>query len=255
MRNFIHRTLESPPDSHVIALNYAILGLVDELLWLPSSWVAAAAVHLLYGPDVPLPDALCGEIGKGAPPSLVSRLVASTPLGALLPSRLGSAAVWRAGATDLRDVRGLSRDRYRQLQAAFVSGTARGMTAGAGSLVRDVYGVGGRRSCAEGARRVLHRVVRLNRAALALLAAVARGECWTRLDARGPLPARPYDLPGAALDVLAEALPPIVIPDFTGLAAGLIPAEVVFVSEESIDRYQSLFVEMLSLSGHPEAHS
>ena len=114
---------------------------------------------------------------------------------------------------------------------------------------------GGRRSCADGARRVLLRVVRLNRAALALLAAVARGECWTRLDAGGPLPARPYDLPGAALDVLAEALPPIVIPDFAGLAAGLTPAGFVFCGEESIDRYQSLFAEMLSLSGHPEACS
>jgi hypothetical protein len=46
-----------------------------------------------------------------------------------------------------------------------------------------------------------------------------------------------------------------MIPDFAGLAAGLTPAEFVFCGEESTDRYQSLFAEMLSLSGHPETCS
>jgi len=255
MRDIIDRQADKPPDPHVVALNYTIVALVDELLWLPSLAVATAAVHLLYGPDTSLPDALRSQAGKGAPLSVVSLLAAGTPLGTLLPTRLGSSGAWRAGTARLREARVISRDRYCQLQTAFVSGAARGMTATTGSLVRDVYGVGGRRSCADGGRRVLLRVVRLNRAALALLAAVARGECWTRLDARGPLPARPYDLPGADLDVLAEALPPIVIPDFAGLAAGLTPAEFVFCGEESTDRYQSLFAEMLSLSGHPETCS
>jgi hypothetical protein len=255
MRDIIDRQPDKPADPHVVALNYTIVALVDELLWLPSLAVATAAVHLLYGPDTSLPDALRSQAGKGAPLSVVSLLAAGTPLGTLLPTRLGSSGAWRAGTARLREARVISRDRYCQLQTAFVSGAARGMTATTGSLVRDVYGVGGRRSCADGARRVLLRVVRLNRAALALLAAVARGECWTRLDARGPLPARPYDLPGADLDVLAEALPPIVIPDFAGLAAGLTPAEFVFCGEESTDRYQSLFAEMLSLSGHPETCS
>src|SRR5262245_29292718 len=101
MRNVIHRTPGPSPDEHVVSCSCAILGLLDGLLWRPSPSVAAAAVHLLYGPEVILPDALRAEIGNGAPPSLVSRIVASAPLGALLPSLLGSAAVWRADANGL----------------------------------------------------------------------------------------------------------------------------------------------------------
>jgi hypothetical protein len=254
MRDIARRHLDSRPDQHVAALNYAILALVDELLWLPSASVAAAAVRLLYGPGAALPSRLLAEAGTGAPPSLAARVASRALLGALLPARMGPASVWRAGAVGLREARALSRERYRELQSAFVSGTAR-TAADTASLVREVYGVGGRRSCADGARRVLRRVVRLNRATLALLAAVARGESWIALDALGPLPARPWDLPGAALDVLAEALPPIAMPDFTDLAAGLPPEEPVFGDEESVQRYRSLFAEMLSRAGLLEVPS
>lgn len=254
MRDIACRHLASHPDQHVAALNYAILALVDELLWLPSGDVAAAAIQLLYSPGVPLPERLLSAAGTGAPPSLAARVASRTLLGTLLPARFGSASVWRAGAAGVREGRALSRERYRELQSAFVAGAARA-PAGAASLVRDVYGVGGRRSCADGARRILRRVVHLNRAALALLAAVARGESVIGLDALGPLPARPYDLPGAALDALAEALPPIAMPDFADLGAGLTVEEPVFGGEESIERYQSLFAEMLSRSGPAEVPS
>jgi hypothetical protein len=45
-----------------------------------------------------------------------------------------------------------------------------------------------------------------------------------------------------------------VIPDFATVAATLPPGASP-LSDESIDRYQSLFAEMLSLTSHPEARS
>jgi hypothetical protein len=241
--------------SHVVALNYTILGLVDELLWLPSASVVVTAVHLLYGREASVPEALLRQPGRGAPLSLSGLVALDAPLGALLPSRLGPAAAWRAATSRLKDARAVSRDRYRQLQMAFVSATAGGMVTRAGSLVRDMYGGAGRWPCADSARRLLVRAARVNRAALALLAATARGECGVRLEGRGPLPVRSYDLPEATLDVLAEALPPIVVPDFSRLAIVLGPGGIILDGEESIDRYQSLFAEMLSLSGHVEVRS
>jgi hypothetical protein len=255
MRDTTDLQQEYLAEPHGVALNYAVLGLVDELLWLPSAVVITTAVRLLYGREACVPEVLLRQAGRGAPPSLAALVATDVALGALLPSRLGPAAAWRAGTSSLKDARVVSRERYRQLQMAFVSTTAGNMAARAGSLVRDIYGVPGRWPCADSARRVLGRVARLNRAALGLLAAAARGECGVRLEARGPLPARPYDLPGCALDVLAAALPPIVIPDFSRLAGGLEPGGAVLDGEESIDRYQSLFAEMLSLSGHLEVRS
>ena len=256
MSDTTDREPEHPPESHVVTLNYAILGLVDELLWLPSAAVITTAVQLLYGRDMSLPDALLEQAGEGAPQSFAALVGADMPLGRLLPSRLGRAGAWRSWTSSLKAVRGVSRDRYRQLQIAFVSTTTTSaLPRTRGSLVHDIYPVRGRWASADSARRVLGRVVRLNRAMLALLAAADRGECDGRLTTRGPIPARSYDLPACVLDVLAEALPPIAMPDFPRLAEGLHHNEATFAGEESIDRYQSLFAEMLSLSAHVEVRS
>jgi hypothetical protein len=45
------------------------------------------------------------------------------------------------------------------------------------------------------------------------------------------------------------------VPDFARLAASFRLREVAFRSEESIDRYQSLFAEMLGLSGQAEVRA
>jgi hypothetical protein len=183
-------------------------------------------------------------------------LASGAALGMLLPSRLGRPGAWRPGPASLREARGVSRDRYRQLQSAFLSATSGRLARGAGSLVREMYAVPGRWPCAEGARRVLDRARRLNRAALALLAAAARGEFDARrIVPRGALPVKAYDLPAATLDVLAAALPPIAVPDFAGLAARLLPREGAVPGEEWIDRYQSLFAEMLGLSSQAEVRA
>ena len=43
------RRAPDSPDEPVLALNYATLAIVDEILWLPSPELAIRAVTLLYG--------------------------------------------------------------------------------------------------------------------------------------------------------------------------------------------------------------
>jgi hypothetical protein len=234
-------------DEHVLALNYATLGIVDEILWLPSAAVAATTVTLLYGAEIELPDRFLAQVGKGTPASVVPLLVRATPMAVLLPSRLGPAAAWRTVASDLGGARALARQRYRALQTSLMT-TSRVSSDGPDSLVRHTYGTRARWSWSEAARRVLARVVILNRAALALL--IARPQSLTSVPWQNvfPLPAR---LPDRALASLAEALPPLVIPDFQSFAECLTPMPPVLAGEESIERYRSLFAEMLSFAGPP----
>jgi hypothetical protein len=234
-------------DGHVLALNYATLGIVDEILWLPSAAVAATAVSLLYGSRTELPERVLAQVGRGVPASVAPLLVESTPLAILLPSRLGPPGAWRAVAGDMREARALARQRYRELQTFFMT-AGRAPSEGMDSLVRYTYSTRGRWFWSESAKRILDRVIVLNRAALALLVARSRGQSSASFEM---LPTLPDRLPDHILDVLAEALPPIVVPDFRRLAECLIHVTPSLDGEESIERYQSLFAEMLSLAGHP----
>lgn len=247
------QTRQRSPDVHVLSVNAAALGLVSELLWLPGAAAAAGAVELLYGRDVRVPDAFLAQVGRGGQPPCASLLAADLPLVSLLPSRLGPASAWREGAQALKAARGLARARYRELQVAFVAGASRAAPEAEGTLVRYTYGTRGHWFWSDCARRILDRVSALNRAMLSLLSAMERGEAVLPVGALGaPLPPRSYDLPAAVLDALAEALPPVASPDFERFTAALAPTGVVLTGDESIERYQSLFAEMLGLAGHPE---
>lgn len=234
-------------DTHVLALNYATLGIVDEILWLPSPAVAVTAVALLYGPLTELPARVLTQVGRGAPASVAPLLVEGTALATLLPSRLGLPGAWRAVAGDMREARALARQRYRELQTCFMTAD-RAPSDSIDSLVRHTYSTRGRWFWSESAKRILDRVVVLNRAALALLVARSRGQSPASFET---LPRLPDRLPDHVLDVLAEVLPPVVVPDFRRLAECLTHVTPSLGGEESIERYQSLFAEMLSLAGHP----
>jgi hypothetical protein len=254
MKVLANQPTDGRSDTLRVTFNYAVLSLVDELLWLPSASAAATAVQLLYGPASPLPEALLSRVGHGAPLSLATLVAAPTLLGTLVPSRLGPSGAWREGAVSPRQARALARDRYRDLQLALISGTAPRMASALSSLVRDTYGLRDHWHWTDGAKRILDRVVNLNRAALLLLAAEERARSRGQLEAHGPLRTLRGDLSNDSLDLLARALPPVAIPDFATLAA-ILPPGASPLSDESIDRYQSLFAEMLSLTGHPEARS
>jgi hypothetical protein len=246
--------VSASPDVHVVALNVAALGVADELLRLPSSPVARSAVELLWGRDAALPDEFLAHVGTAVQIPYTSLLASSGLLAAILPSRLGPAGVWREGPNGVKSARALARARYRDLQAAFVSGAPRAVPEAAEALVRYTYGTRGRPwTWDDSARRLLERVVSLNRAALALLAAVGRGEGAADLDL-APLQAggRSFDVPEAVVDLLAVALPPVVAPDWGRLAARMVPFPAPLGDEESIDRFRSLFAEMLGLSSQPE---
>lgn len=243
-------------DRYVLAVNAATLGLVDELLWLPSPTVAVKAVALLYGEESLVPDQFLARVGRGHPVPLASLLGSPRPLALLLPRRLGSPASWRDSAGGVKAARAAARQRYRELRAMFVAGAAGAMGDGAGTLLRHTYGVRGHWSWGEATRRILDRVVALNRAALGLLGAAARGQSRARIPVAGDLALpRAPEASEAALDVLAGALPPVAIPDFARLAACLADAVPVLAGDECLERYQSLFAEMLGLSSLAEVRS
>ena len=246
--------LNGAPDVRVVALNVAALGVADELLRLPSAPVARAAVDLLWGPCAPLSDEFLAHVGTPVQIPYTSLLGATERLATILPSRLGPAGAWREGPHGLKSARALARARYRDLQAAFVSGAPRAVPEPAEALVRYTYGTRGRPwTWDDSARRLIERVVSLNRATFALLAAVTRGESAVDLDL-APLSAggRSFDVPGAVADLLAVALPPVAAPEWTRLAADMMPCPSPLAGDESIDRFRSLFAEMLGLSSQPE---
>ena len=236
-------------DADIIVLNAAVLGFVDELLRLPAPAAMIAAVELLYGRDTVLPDELTALVGKSSQP-FGPLITSSRPLATLTPSRFGPAAAWRDGASGLKAARALARDRYRQLQTAFLSGAPRVAPEANEALVRYTYGAQGRQWLwTEAAQRLLDRVVALNRAALSLMASVARGErTLGQLSIDGALPPRNFDLPSSVLDILAEALPPVAIPDWGRVAVALQHTERALAAEEATARYRSLFAEMLGLA-------
>ena len=238
----------------VVALNVAALGVADELLRLPSGSVARSAVDLLWGSCAPLPDEFLAHVGTAVQIPYTSLLASPELLAAILPSRLGPAGAWREGPNGLKSARALARSRYRDLQSAFVSGAPRAVPEAAEALVRYTYGTRGRPwTWDDSARRLIERIVSLNRAAFALLAAATRGESAVDVDV-APLSAggRSFDVPEAVVDVLAVALPPVVAPDWKRLAAEMVPCPSPLADEESIDRFRSLFAEMLGLSSQPE---
>jgi hypothetical protein len=243
-----------PAEAHILALNVATLGLVDEIVRLPGMPVARTAIQLLWGPTAAVPDEFLGHAGTGMQIPYTSLLASPAPLAALLPARLGPAGVWREGPNALKSIRGLARTRYRELQAAFVSGAPRAVPEAAEALVRYTYGTHGRHWIwADSARRLIERVVTLNRAALALLAALSRGV--GTVDVPGlSFEERSFDVPDHTLDLLAEALPPVAIPEWARLTRALVRVESPLGDEESLERFRSLFAEMLGMSSQPEVH-
>jgi hypothetical protein len=123
------------------------------------------------------------------------------------------------------------------------------------SLIQYTYGLRGRWLRSEAARRLLDRVIVLNRAALLLLAAISTGASRVSGGAFAALSGRRFRVPARALDGLGEALPPIAVPDFARLAELVIPVAPSLEGDESIERYQLLFAEMLSLAGRSEVRS
>jgi hypothetical protein len=224
------------PDLGLIPLNAATIALADEILALPSAATASKTAQLLWGPEMQLPAAMLDAIGSGIRLPLGALLRLPGPLAALIPSRLKLVTRWDDPASALRGARALASGRYRQLQTVFVGMTARRESRGTPSLVRYTYGTGGDRLWAESAQRILDRVVVLNREALGVLG-----------------PARPgaARLPGAVLDVLARALPPVAVPDFPRIAAAT--PSINGHAEDTVERYRSLFAEMLGLVSDPEA--
>jgi hypothetical protein len=240
-------------DERVVALNHAAVGVVDEILWLPSPGVAVTAVRLLYGPEAGLPEPLMDHVGRGAPPPFASLVGCARPLAHPLPSRLRFLVGWRERSNELKEVRSVARRRYRDLQTSFVASPAPAALDGLDALVQYTYGPRGRWLRGEAAARLLGRIAALNRAALSLLVAVAAGASrapdgeFVVAGHRGRLAA-----PGRIPAGLAEALPPIAVPDFARLAESLVPPEPAREADESIERYRLLFGEMLGLAAPSE---
>lgn len=243
-----------PPSESLVSFNLAATALVDELLRLPSASATLTAVELLYGRDVAVPSSFLDHVGTGVRIPVASVLASSAPLAILVAGRLRPSSAWQEPAHALKGARALARERYRELQAALIGSSVRSAPEPFASLVRYTYGVDDRRWLwADVARRLLDTVVTLNRGALGLLAAVARGE--TTLDVGVPTvgPRWSYDMPPAVLNVLAEVLPPAAVPDFPAFVRALDTSQASVERDEATMRYRSLFAEMLGLATHAEA--
>jgi len=223
------------PDPGVLELNLSAALLAEELLALPSAFSASRAASLLWEGASVLPAAFLAAVGSGRP-LLVGPLVRSRqPLATPIPSHLAEARAGLGGAGVARHARALARGRYRALQGALVGGDDAAPPSGA--LLRYTFGSDGRPwMWAEAARRILDRVSGLNRAAL--MAARQRA----RTGASG--------VPGGdsddAIDSLAEALPPIAVPDFRRIAEAIAaPRPEV---EDSVERHRALFAELLAMA-------
>lgn len=227
-----------------------MLALVDEVLRLPSRSAASTAVSLLYGRDRQPPLEILAHVNGGIHIRLAVLLATPVPLAMLLPERLRVSSAWRRSGQALRRARAVARARYRDLQAAFVASARGAAPEPAASLVRYTYGTGGRQWLwAEASSRMLHRVVALNRTVLDLLASIARGEVGVELRTTGePLAVDTFDLSPDVLDLMAAALPPVAVPDWSRLATALGEGDAVLSGEESVIHYQSLLAEILGLT-------
>jgi hypothetical protein len=245
--------VNTQPSQALLSFNIGAVALVDELLRLPSPGAARTAIELLYGRDVVVPATFLEHAGAGTRMPIGLLLPSATPLATMLPNRLHPSAAWQEPTHALKNARALARDRYRDLQAALVASSGRLAPEPLSALVRYTYGTDGRRRLwADVAKRLLDAVVTLNRAALGVLAAVARGEL--DLDVGVPVagPKWSFDVPEAILDVLAEVLPPAAAPDFSTFARALESRRAPFKRDEAIVRYRSLFAEMLGLASQVE---
>jgi hypothetical protein len=221
----------------MLPLSVAAIGLADELLRLPAA-AATTAVQLLYGGETALPAPFLAAAGRGIQLPLVTLLAMPGPLATVLPSRVRLAGSWGDETAALKGARMLARTRYRQLQAAFVVGAPRLRPGAEAALVRSTYGVAaGHGGWSEAARRISDRVTMLNRATLALVAPAAD--------------AARRALSPAAVEAVAGALLPLAVPDFARMGAAL-AAEPAPGPDEAVDRYQSLFAEMLALTREGE---
>lgn len=243
-------TASQPIDSGVVAVNAAVVAFVDDLLRLPSRASAAKLVQLLYGGDREVPPAVLFHVNGGIHIPLGELLSSPVPLATLLPQRLRVSSLWRSAGHELKGARAAARQRYRDLQAVFVALARTATLEPAASLVRYTYGSEGRHWLwAEAAARIMHRIAGLNRAVLDVLATAARSNRACPLAADGELPpALDFDLPGTVLDLMATALPPLAVPDWSRFAPALAGSQAPLSGEESMLRYQSLLAEILGLS-------
>jgi hypothetical protein len=242
------------PTPTVVAVNAAGAAFVDELLRLPSPSAAATVVDLLYGRQHPAPTALLTHVNGGIHIPLAALLSSSTPLVVPLADRLRVSSAWRADGQALKGARAAARARYRELQTAFVSSATLAPREPAAALVRYTFGWDGRQWLwEETAARVLHRVASLNRAMLDLLAAASRGETPTDgLLPHATFSLTEFDLPETALDLMAAALPPVAVPDWSRFAAALEGSQAPLNDDEAVRRYRSLLAEILGLQSHQE---
>jgi hypothetical protein len=231
------------PSESLLSFNIAAAGLADELLSLPST-AAATAIELMYGRAAAVPPAFLARAGTGARIPLAARLSTAAPLATLVAERFRACSAWLGPAP--RRARALARERYRELQAALVGSRGDAAPEALASLARYTYDVdGGRWLSEDAARRLLDAVVILNRAALALLASIARGETALDLGVAATGPTWTFDVPASSLDTLAEALPPVAVPDFPAFARALETSRAGIEGDAAIRRYRSLFAEML----------
>ena len=243
-----------PPSESLLSFNLSAASLVDEVLRLPSASAAVRAVELLYGRDVAIPGSLLDQVGTGVRLPLASVLQSPAPLATLVAGRLRPSPAWQEPAHALKGARALARERYRELQAALVGSSVRSAPEPFASLVRYTYGIDDRRWLwADVAKRLLDAVVILNRGALGLLAAIARGDVVLDVGVPTAGPRWTYDMPMSVLDVLAEVLPPAAVPDFGAFVRILRQSQATVERDEATVRYRSLFAEMLGLATQVEA--
>jgi hypothetical protein len=227
---------QGTPAPAVVAVNAAAISFVDELLRLPSPSAAATVVTLLYGPGHQVPPAVLSHVNGGIHVPLAPLLASPSPLAIPLPDRLRVSSAWRVDSQALKGARAAARDRYRELQAAFVASTPPAPRDPAAALIRYTYGCDGRQWLwEEAAGRVLHRVAVLNRAVLDLLA-ISGGESPTDGLA---------DLPASVLDLMAASLPPVAVPDWARFAGAMEDSRAVMHDDEAVQRYRSLLAEIL----------
>jgi hypothetical protein len=249
------RGQETVLDLGLVSLNAAVVVLADEILRLPTAVTAATAVALLWGPDAELPAGFLAHVGIAARLPLPTLLATQESLAVAVPERLRLPASWRDPAQAARGARAAARARYRELQAAFVGSAHERLVEPDSALVRHTYATEARHwPWADVTARLLDRVVDVNRAALRLLAGVARGTSPANLrPARELLVARFIDLPDCALDAAAVALAPVVVPDFLAFTRALDARDASTPDDESIVRYRSLFAEILDFGTCLEA--
>jgi len=247
------RELDGGLQAAVVAVNAAAVAFVDELLRLPSPSAAATVVTLLYGEGGQAPADVLAHVNGGIHIPLATLLASPSPLADLLPERLRVTSTWRTPATALKGARAAARARYRDLQSAFVASARHLAPEPAASLVRYTYGTDGRHWLwSETAARVLQRIAALNRAALGLLAALARGEEGAAAGAVDPrIDVRDFDLPDEVLDLMAAATPPVAVPAWTRFADALHGSAAPLAGDEATARYQSLLAEILGLTTRP----